>query len=174
LLQRLLAPEKVHGHLTHVIDQEVCLGGEVQLASQGIRVQPAGDEMVEVTVAGNQRLGLQVARAHRVATQIGVGRVGALQRVTYEGKFEAALTVLGKLLLIPVIRQMPRPAPIEKCRAHAAASAFGHMDEYALVSLEGRVKRCHPRQGFVHGLSIHHRQTPQQKHPLVLGKQLPQ
>ncbi|MDP1165480.1 hypothetical protein Q6281_28695, partial [Klebsiella pneumoniae] len=34
LLQGLLAPKEVHGHLTHVIDQKVGLGCEVQLAAQ--------------------------------------------------------------------------------------------------------------------------------------------
>ena len=174
LFQRFLTAEKIHSHPAQVINQKVGLGREMQLAAQVVRVQPAGHKLVEVTVAADQCLGLHVAGPHVGAAQVGVGRVSPLQRVTHKGKLETALAVFGKLLLIPVIRQMPRPTAIKKRRAHAAAGAFWHMDKHAFVSLERGIKGGHPRQGFVHRLTVNHRQTPQQKHPLVLGKHFPE
>lgn len=106
--------------------------------------------------------------------QKSVGRISPLQRIANKGKLEAAGKLFGKLLLVPVQRQVSGAPAIEQRSTDTAAGTFGHVDEQAGTLREGPWVTRTCRHRLVHHLTIHNRQPAQQEMPSRLGQQLPE
>src|SRR3990167_6616356 len=136
-LQMLLVTHEVQRKMPQGVGEKIRLRGEMQLLADRFRVQPATDKVVEVAVMADQFLSRVIARSQRVASQKRVGGIGPLQRVANESEFETGGELLGKLLFVPVQRQVTRAPVIEQRRADAASGALGDMNEQTGALFEG-------------------------------------